>query len=67
MIYDHYTDDYKPSYCIRTRDDGGRSRFLVERVVPSGGMSWGVTSYTTREAAQQAVDALTALVLWEVP
>lgn len=67
MIDDHYTDDYKPTYRIRDESYGDRGRFLVERVVPTGGMSWGFTSYTTREAAQQAVDALTALVLWEVP
>jgi hypothetical protein len=64
---DHYTEDFKPTYRIRDESYGGRPRFLVERVVPSGGMSWGFTSYTTREAAQKVVDALTELVLDEVP
>lgn len=63
----YYTEDWHPTYKIRDESYPGRPRFLVERVVPSGGMSWGFTSYTTREAAQKAVDALTALVLEEVP
>lgn len=67
MIPEHYTDEYKPTYRWRDESYGDRGRFLVERVVPSGGMSWGVTSYTTQEAAQKAVDALNTLVLEEVP
>jgi len=67
MNLDHYTEDWHPTYRIRDKSYGGRPCFLVERVVPSGGMSWGVTSYTTREAAQKAVDALTELVLDEEP
>lgn len=67
MIEDYYTEDRKPTYKWRDESYGGRGRFLVERVVPSGGMSWGVTTYRTQEAAQRAVDALNELVMEEVP
>ena len=67
MIGDYYTEDHKPTYKWRDESYGDRGKFLVERVVPSGGMSWGVTSYHTQEAAQRAVDALNALVMEEVP
>jgi hypothetical protein len=67
MRGDHYTEDFKPHYRYRDESYGDREKYLVERVTPTGGMSWGITCYTSKEAAQKAVDALNALVLKEVP
>lgn len=62
-----YTEDFKPTYVVRDESYGGNPRFFIHRVVPSGDMSWGVTSYTDSETAQKVADFLNELVLKEVP
>lgn len=72
MNRDHYTDEWKPTYRVRDEsytgpDDSFVPRYFLERIVPMGRMSWGVTTYTDRRIAEQAAAVMNELVLYEVP
>lgn len=72
-LYDGtYDEEYKPTYRVRDEsytgpDESFVPRYYLERVTPTGGMAWGVTSYTDRRVADQAANVMNALVLYEVP
>lgn len=67
-----YDETYRPTYAVRDEsymgpDDSHVPRYHLHRVVPTGGMSWGVTTYTTKKAADAAAAALNELCFQEVP
>lgn len=67
-----YDETYRPTYRVRDEsytgpDDSLVPRFFLERVVPTGGMSWGFTAYKSKEAADKAAAFLQTLALEEVP
>lgn len=67
-----YDEEYQPTYKVRDEsytgpDESHVPRFHLERVVPTGRMSWGLTTYKSKAAADKAAAFLQSLVLDEVP
>lgn len=72
-LYDGtYDETYRPTYRVRDEsytgpDDSLVPRFFLERVVPTGGMAWGFTTYKDKNVADQIAAVLNAAALMEVP
>jgi len=67
-----YDETYQPTYRVRDEsytgpDDSTVPRFFLERVVPTGRMAWGFTTYKSKHVADQIAAVLQAAAVDEVP